>query len=191
MATANGDLGRLEAPSRGEAATSGLLLMPGVEHRLLYVELADRDDPWFVIPIARAVDQGFPVARIKPGADFERPTLPIAWIVIIDDRDAGAVGPSSFDSGTLRWLFADAYRIAVDAAESQMALYEHFVDEGMKGMRILVIRTVESRVGVWREFSRENCGLSEILELASVTNSQERRVLPSVTRFPGRVAPPR
>jgi len=60
---------------------------------------------------------------------------------------------------------SQTYRIAVDAAESQIALYEHFVEEGMKGMRILVIRTVESRVGVWREFSRENCGLSEILEL--------------------------
>jgi hypothetical protein len=191
MAATNGGLGQHEARSREEAVMSGLLLMPGVEHRLLYVELADHDDPWFVIPIARAVDQGFPVALIKPGADFERPTLPIAWIIIIDDRAAGASGPSSFDADTLRWLFADAYRIAVDAAEPQMAVYEHFVKEGMKGMRILVIRTVEDRLGVWREFSRENCELSDILELAPVTNNQERRISPSVTRFPGRSVSPR
>jgi len=63
MAPANGGLGQHEAPSRGEAVMSGLFLMPGVEHRLLYVELVDHDDPWFVIPIARAVDQGFPIAR--------------------------------------------------------------------------------------------------------------------------------
>ena len=65
---------------------SGLLLKRGVEHRLLYVELADHDDPSFVIPIVQAVDQGLPAARIFPGEGFERPVLPIAWIIAIDDR---------------------------------------------------------------------------------------------------------
>jgi hypothetical protein len=148
MAAANGRIGGDEAHPRREGGMSGSLLMKGVEHRLLYVELADHDDPSFVIPIVQAVDQGFPAARVFPGEDFERPTLPIAWIIIIDDRAPGASGPSSFDAGTLQWLFADAYQIALDAAESPTALYEYFVEQAMTGMRILIARTVEGRLGV-------------------------------------------
>ena len=167
---------------------SGFLYMKGEEHRLISAELADHDDPWFVIPLAQASDQGFPVARIQPGADFERPTLPIAWIIILDDRAPEASGPSSFHAETLRWLFADASGIAVDAAGPQTAFYEYFVEEGMKGRRILVIRTVEGRLRAWREFSRENCELYGIYELVPVSNNPNQRVSASVTRFPGRAA---
>jgi hypothetical protein len=171
---------------------SGLLqLIPGVEHRLLYVELADHDKSWFVIPIAQAVDQGFPTARIFPGEFFEQPTIRIAWVIIIDDRAPDASGPSSFDAGTLRWLIADAFLIAVGAAEQQTAFCEYFIEEAMKGMRLLVIRTVEGRLGVWREFSRENCDRFGILEVVPVTDDQERRVSATVTRFPRRVVPTR
>jgi hypothetical protein len=191
MATANGNIGEREADTRGEAVMSGLLLMRGVEHRLLHVELADHDDPSFVIPIVQAIDQGFPAARVFPGEVFERPTLPIAWIIIIDDRAPEASGPSSFDAGTLQWLFADAFQIAVDAAESPPALYEYFVEEAMKGMRILVIRTVEGRLGIWREFSRENCELYGVLEVVPVTDGQEQSISARVARFPGRSPPTR
>ena len=89
----------------------------------------------------------------------------IAWIVIIDDRAPDAAGPRSFDAGTLRWLFADAYRIAVDAAEPHQRVYEHIVEEGLKGMKILVVHTVESRRVLWREFSRATCQLYGVIEL--------------------------
>jgi hypothetical protein len=162
---------------------SGVLLMHGENHRMISVELADHDDPWFVIPLVQAIDKGFPVARIKPGADFERPTLPIAWIIIIDDRAPGASGPSSFDADTLHWLFADASGIAVDAAGPQIANYEYFVEEGMKGRRILVIRTVEIRVEMWRELSRQNSKVYGVLELTPDKNDPVRSIASSVVRF--------
>jgi hypothetical protein len=91
--------------------------------------------------------------------------------------------PGSFDAASLRWLFADAHAIAVDSAGPHMGFYEYFVEEGLKGRRILVIHTIESRLGMWREFSRQNCELYGILEVVPVRNNLERRPAASVTRF--------
>jgi hypothetical protein len=77
----------------------------------------------------------------------------------------------------------------VDAAGPQTAFYEYFVEEGMKGRRILVIRTVERRLHAWREFSRENCELYGIYELVPDTNNPKQRLSASVIRFPGRTPP--
>jgi hypothetical protein len=156
--------------------------------RAVFVDLDDRDDPRFMIPLIRGEMEGLQVRRVRPGGDLERPALPIAWIVLIDDRFPGASGPHSFDTGTLRWLFVDAYRIAVDAAEPHMGLYEHFVEESLKGMRLLLIHTVERRRAVWREFSQENSELYGILELVPVLDNPKQHVLPVVTRFDGRAA---
>src|SRR5580704_10347200 len=93
-------------------------------------------------PLVLGDMEGLQWRRVRPGGDLERPTLPITWIVIIDDRGPGAAGPSSFDAGTLQWLFADAFQIAIDAAEPKMELYEWFVEEGLKGKRILIIHTL-------------------------------------------------
>jgi hypothetical protein len=89
----------------------------------------------------------------------------------------------------LQWLFADAFQIAIDAAEPKMELYEYFVEEGLKGKRILVIHTVESRRTAWREFTRENCELYGVLELLPFLDNPNQYVLPVVTRFEGRAAP--
>ncbi len=158
---------------------------PGDKVRSVFIELGERDDPRFIIPLMLGDREGLQFRRVRPGGDLERPTLPIPWIVIIDDRAPDASGPASFDAGTLRWLFADAYRIAVDAAEPHMGLYAYFVEDGLKGMRILLIHTVESRRVVWREFSRANCELYGVLELVPVLHNPNRYVLPVVTRFDG------
>jgi hypothetical protein len=168
---------------------SGLLHGHDETVRSVFVELGERDDPRFVIPLVYGEMQGLQFRRVGPGSDLERPTVNITWIVIIDDRAPDAAGPTSFDAGTLRWLFTDAYRIAVDAAEPHMGLYKYFVEDGLKGMRILLIHTVESRRVVWREFSRANCELYGVLELVPVLDNPKRHVLPVVTRFDGRAAP--
>jgi hypothetical protein len=124
---------------------TGLLNLPGNRVRSVFVELGERDHPHFMIPLILGEMEGLQWRRVRPGGDLERPTLPITWIVLIDDRGPGAAGPSSFDAGTLQWLFADAFQIAIDAAEPKMELYEWFVEEGLKGKRILIVQTVESR----------------------------------------------
>jgi hypothetical protein len=167
---------------------SELLHLPAREWWAVFSELDGRVDPRLMIPLVQGEMQGLQFRRVRPGDTLERPTLPITWFVIIDDRFPGSSGPHSFDNGTSQWLFADAYRIAVDAAEPHMGLYEYFVEEGLKGMRILVVHTMESRLGVWREFSRQNCELCGIAEVVPVRNDPNRR-LASITRFEGRAAP--
>jgi hypothetical protein len=89
----------------------------------------------------------------------------------------------------LTWLFADAFKIAVDAAEPHTGIYEWFVEEGLKRARILVVQTIESRLQEWREFSREKSELYGILELVTVKNNPKQRLSASVLRFPGRAPP--
>ena len=161
---------------------TGILMLRGTRTRLMAVELADHDDPWSVTPIVRAIEEDLPTVRIKPGMPFERPTENIPWLVILDDRAPDASGPPSFETDTLRWLFGDAYRIAVDAAK-QHGFYEYVVEEALKGMPILVIWTIENRLEMWREFSRQHCELYGIAEVVPVRNNSERRVVASVTRF--------
>jgi hypothetical protein len=55
-------------------------------------------------------------------------------------------------------------------------------------MCFLVVHTVETRLGVWREFSRQNCELYGIAEVVPVRNDPDRRKA-YVTRFEGRAAP--
>ena len=86
---------------------------------------------------------------------------------------------------------ADAFQIAIDAAEPKMELYEYFVEEGLKGKRTLIIQTVDNRRAVWREFTRENCELYGVLELVPLLDNPNQYVLPVVTRFEGRAAPER
>jgi len=167
---------------------SGLLYLPGRRTQMAFLEIGGRDDLRFMIPLAQGEMQGLQFRRVRPGGDLEQPPLPIPWIIVMDDRDPGALGPSSFDAGTLRWVFTDAYRIAVDAAEPQMPLYQWFVEEGLKRARILIIQTIESRLGMWREFSRKNCELYGILEIVPVRNNPARRLATSVTRFDRRGA---
>lgn len=168
---------------------SNLLHLPGRGVRAVFVELGERDHPHFMIPLVLGEMEGLQWRRVRPGGDLERPTLPITWIVLIDDRGPGAAGPSSFDAGTLHWLFADAFQIAIDAAEPKMELYEYFVEEGLKGKRILIIQTVDDRRSVWREFTRENCELYGVAELVPLLDNPNQYVLPVVTRFEGRTAP--
>jgi hypothetical protein len=169
---------------------SNLLPLPRRGVRAVFVELGEHD-PRFIVPLVVGEMEGLQARRVGPGGDLERPTLPISWIVIIDDRGPGAAGPSSFDAGTLQRLFADAFQIAIDAAEPKMVLYEYFVEEGLKEKRILIIQTVDDRRAVWREFTRENCELYDVLELVPLLNNPNQYVLPVVTHFEGRAAPQR
>jgi hypothetical protein len=165
------------------------LHFPGNGVRMLFVKLGERDDPRYSIPLAYGELQGLQCQVIMPGDTLERPALKIAWIVVIDDRAPDASGPGSFDAGTLRWLFADASAIAVDAAEPHMGVYEYFVEEGVKGRRILVIQTCEDRLAAWREFSQQNCDLYGILEVVPPGNNPEGPFKFSVTRFAGPTTP--
>jgi hypothetical protein len=157
--------------------------------RAAIVDLNERDDPRFIAPLVFGEMDGLQWRRLRPGGDLERPTLPIAWIVLIDDRVPGASGPSSFDADTLRWLFADAFQIAIDAAEPHLGLYTEIVRDGLKGRRILVIQTDERRRALWRGFSRDNCKLYGVMELVPVLGNPNQYVAPVVTRFDGRPAP--
>ena len=167
---------------------SGLVHFPGDWVRSIFVETDGGDDPRLTIPLIYGEMLGLQFRRVRPGSDLERPPLPISWIVIVDDRAPGASGPSSFDPGTLRMALGGRLSLAVDAAEPHMGLSEYFVEEGLKGMRILVIHTVESRLGMWREFSRKNCELYEVLEILPDRNHPKRRAT-SVARFDGRATP--
>src|SRR5215472_7923586 len=165
---------------------SGLFRLPNDLRRLraLFIDPgSESGDPRFIIPLVFGELNGLQWRRVRPGGDLERPTLPIPWMVIVDDRAAGALGPTSFDAGTLQWLFADAFKIAIDAAEPEMELYEYFVEEGLKRSRILIVQTVESRRAVWREFTRENCDLYGVAEIAPVRNDSDLRFISTVTRF--------
>ena len=62
-----------------------------------------------MIPLFFGDMKGLQFRRVRPGRDLVKPALPIAWIVIIDDRALGASGPTSFHADTLRWLFADEH----------------------------------------------------------------------------------
>ena len=170
---------------------TGLVRLPNdlLRVRAAVVDLAERDDPRFIAPLVFGEIDGLQWRRVRPGDDLERPNLPIAWFVIIDDRAPGASGPSSFDPATLQWLFSDASGIAVDAAEPHMDLYEYFVEEALKRRRILVVHTVESRRAAWREFARQNCDLYGVLELVPVLDNPNQYVSPVVTRFDGRPVP--
>jgi hypothetical protein len=162
------------------------LLLP----RGIIVDLDQDEDPRLVVPLMLGDMQGLQYRRVVPGSDLEQPSVSIAWITIIDDRAPGVSDPGSFDAPTLRWLFADAHLIAVDAAEPDMRLYSHFVERGLTPARVLVIQTVDQRRAIWREFAQGNCDLYGVLELVPVTDEPGRQVLSSVTRFEGR-APPR
>jgi hypothetical protein len=72
-----------------------------------------------------------------------------------------------------------------------MPIYEYIVEEALKGRRILIIHTIESRRAVWTEFTRENSELREVLELVPVTGNSAQSVRPTVTRFEGRAVPHR
>ena len=157
--------------------------------RMAYIELGERDDVRFIAPLAFGRVHGLPWGRIGPGEEFEQPTVPIAWIFIIDDRSPDGAGPNSFHAGTLQWIFTDAFQIAIDAAEPAMWLYERFVEEGLKGKRFLIVQTVEERRMLWRDFSRENCGLCEVLELTPIVGNPDECVLPKIVRFEGRSPP--
>src|SRR5215470_7050718 len=105
---------------------SGLFRLPDNLRRLraLVIDLGGEDGNLrFILPLAFGELNGLQWRRVRPGGDLERPTLPIPWMVTVDDRSPGALGPNSFDAGTLRWLFADASKIAIDAAEPHMGLY--------------------------------------------------------------------
>jgi hypothetical protein len=154
--------------------------------RAVLLELGERYDPRFLIPLSVGEMNGLQWRRVGPRAELEQPPLPIAWAVTVDDRAPDASGPSTFDAGTLQWLFADAFQIAVDAAEPHMGIYKYLVEEGLKRRRILVIQTVESRRVLWREFTREHCELYGVLELVAVLDNPKQYVRPSVTRFEGR-----
>jgi hypothetical protein len=65
---------------------------PRDKARAIFVEHGERDDPRFIIPLMLGDMQGLQFRRVRPGGDLERPTLRIAWIVIIDDRIRGAAG---------------------------------------------------------------------------------------------------
>jgi hypothetical protein len=162
---------------------SGLLYLPWGDVWMASLQTGGCDDPRLMIPLIQGEMLGLQYRRVRPGGDLERPSLPISWIVTVDDRAPGASGPSSFDPGTLGWLFADASLLAADAVEPCMELYEYFVEEGLKGNRVLVIRTIESRVGMWREFSRQRCELYGILEIVPIRNNPKLRFATSVTRF--------
>ena len=162
---------------------SGLFRLPDDLRRLraLFIDLgSESGDPRFIIPLVFGELNGLQWRRVRPGGDLERPTLPIPWMVMVDDRAAGALGPTSFDAGTLQWLFADAFKIAIDAAEPQMELYEYFVEEGLKRSRILIVQTVESR-----ENSRHTPR-----RVVPIRNDPDR-CRAYVTRFEGRSAPRR
>jgi hypothetical protein len=169
---------------------SGPLLVPGRGLRAIGVDIAEHDDLRIVIPIVQGIEQGLPAARIEPGDVFERPTLPIAWIMLIDDRAPGAAGPTSFDAVTMQWLLADAHVIVVDAAEPHTGLYEYFVEKGLKGARILVLQTSERRVKVWREFSQQKSAIYEVLEVTPDTQNPGRPFAWALARF-GRRTPSR
>jgi hypothetical protein len=170
---------------------TGLLQLPNhlLSVRAAIVDLGEGDDPRFIAPLVFGEMDGLQWRRVRPGGDLERPTLPITWIVIIDDRARDASGPASFDAETLRWLFADAFQIAIDAAEPHLGLYRELVREGLKGRRILVIQTDDSRRVIWREFTRKNCELYGVLELIPILGNPNQYVLPKVMRFEGRPEP--
>jgi hypothetical protein len=183
LAQTHGSLGGCTSLARRRAVMSGLLLMHGEKMRVIGAELAEHDDLRFVIPILQGFDQGLAAGRIWPGEVFERPTRRIAWIMIINDRDPGAAGPTSFDAGTLQWLFADAHAIAVDAAEPHAGLYEYLVEEGLKGHCILIVQTVERRIEVWREFSQHKSRIYGVLEVTPDTKNPGRPFAWTIARF--------
>src|SRR5260370_3637676 len=131
MGATHGIACRRKADPRRGTAMSGLLRLPGSRPRAIFLEIGEHD-PRFIVPLVFGEMEGLQWRRIRPGGDLQQPPLPIPWIVLIDDRHPGPAGPSSFDAGTLRWLFSDAFQIAVDAAEPHAGISEHMVGEGRK-----------------------------------------------------------
>lgn len=149
--------------------------------RAIFIDLPEGEDARIAIPLVLGYMQW---RRMRPGRDLDQPAVSIPWLVIIDDRFHGARGPESFDHETVRWLFKDAHRVAVDSADLHQGLYEYIVWEGVdQNLRQLIVQTVESRRVIWREFTRANTRLYGVLELFP---DLKRPVTASVTRFEGR-----
>jgi hypothetical protein len=68
---------------------SNLLHLPGRGVRAVFVELSERDDSRFMIPLLLGEMEDLQWRRVRPGGDLEQPPLPIPWIVLIDDRHPG------------------------------------------------------------------------------------------------------
>src|SRR5712671_1811093 len=66
MAPADGKSDCLAVQSDRSQVMTGIMMLRGTSARLIAVELADHDDPWFVIPIVDGIEQGLPAVRIKP-----------------------------------------------------------------------------------------------------------------------------
>jgi len=153
--------------------------------RAVLIDPGEGEDPRFILPLETGEAQGLQWRCLRPGRQLERPTVNIAWNVVIDDRALCAGGPDSFDRGTLTWLFKDAHRVVVDAAEPHQGLYELIVEEGIeRRLKQLIDQTVESRRLDWRQFTRANSDVYGVLEI--IPGSGQRQVVPSVTRFEGR-----
>jgi hypothetical protein len=164
--------------------------LPESRPKAIYLEFGDYDDPRLILPVAFGAE-GLQYHCVRPGSELERLPVNLAWTVMIDDLAIGASGPGSFTADTLQWLFADAYRITLDATERHIPLYTHVVAERVIGTRILVIQTVESRRLVWRRFARENCEWYGTLELVPFLDNPDQHVLPLMTRFEERAEPRR
>ena len=101
---------------------TGRLYPPGV--RFLFADLSGwRGDPRFLIPLLAGAAQGLQYRRVRPGGHLERPSLPITWSVIVDDRAPGASGPGSFDPVTLIGLSRRDPRVASDRYDSDVLLF--------------------------------------------------------------------
>jgi hypothetical protein len=186
MATAHGKRGRIASCQQGRTLMTPEKLVTLTTTGLAYGR-ASPPDLRYVLPIVEGMFQGIAAARLTPdiALNIPRPRNR-AWIVIIDDRAPGAVGPSSFDPATMGWLIADTNRVAVDSAAPGQDLCEYFVEEVVSGSRLLVVQTNEDRHAMCREFYQQRWRGSEIVEVVPVLNDPSRKLRAFVTRVSGR-----
>jgi hypothetical protein len=101
--------------------------------------------------------------------ELGRPEL--VGVTIVDDLDAAASGPTSFDRQSLDWWINRAIALVVDAAKPLPKLYQFFGSSAANGDRLLIVRTVEARRLLWHEFLRAARSPSRLAAVVDVMNN--------------------
>ena len=88
----------------------------------------------------------------KPLFGLLYPFEGLPWITIVDDQDAAATGPDSFDQYSLEWWATRAGPIVIDAATPTVRLYKTLGSMAADGLLVLIVQTIEARRLQWHQY---------------------------------------
>ena len=126
--------------------------IPGPTARAMWWDCKHKEEARALSSLAFAEMRGLLVRRIRPRDKLARPLPTVPWLVLI-----AAIKNSSaeFDKNTLSFLVLVADQITVTAVEPRGRFYAPFVNEALKGKRILLIQARAGDVDAWQDAIRD------------------------------------